>query len=198
MNVALALPMLVNHFRVSLKHLKGVLFPAYDCFYFINETTIMKSERVKLSRPGHSYWIEGLAVALGLLGLALILASDQLHDLLLTWAHRIKLVLNHFWVAFNHFLDQLTTAKLAGFVLLLIVVGMLAWWERARLANSKRLSADACPSCGGELYRIHRSSFDRLAGNLSGIPLRRYQCADRSCGWQGLLRHRERHPRESE
>jgi hypothetical protein len=151
----------------------------------------MKTERIKLSRPGHSYWIEGFVVAMSLLGLALILAPDRLHDLLAAWVSWGKIALSQFWAAFNHFMDQLTTAKLAGFVLLGAVAAMLAWRQWSRLVDSERLSATTCPSCGGDLRRIHRNWLDRLAGRLSGIPLRRYRCNDESCGWQGLLRRRE-------
>jgi predicted RNA-binding Zn-ribbon protein involved in translation (DUF1610 family) len=157
-----------------------------------NEITIMKSEPVKLSRREHHYWIEGLAVALGLLGLALILAPDRLRNLLFAWVNWIKVGAGNAWVAFNHFLDQLTLAKLVGFALLAAVAATFAWRQRNRLATSEHFSASACPACGGELHRIHRSSLDRLAGRLTGIPLRRYRCSDRSCGWQGLLRRRER------
>jgi hypothetical protein len=158
----------------------------------------MKSERGKLSRAKHPSWIEGLAIALGLLGLALILAPDRLHDLLFSSINWMKVGANNDWVAFNHFLDQLTLARLAGVALLVAVAALLAWQLRSRLAESTRLRATTCPACGGDLHRIHRSSLDRLAGRLSGLPLRRYRCSDTSCGWQGLLRRREHQLRGSE
>jgi predicted RNA-binding Zn-ribbon protein involved in translation (DUF1610 family) len=158
----------------------------------------MKAEQFKLTKPARSFWVEGLAIALGLLGLALILAPDRLHNLLFFWINRVKLVLAHSWAAFNHFLDRLTVADLAGFLLLMAFLAIIAWRELARLANSAPLSADACPSCGGDLYRIHRSSSDRLLGSLSGIPLRRYQCSNETCGWQGLRLRREHHHHERE
>lgn len=160
-------------------------------FCFIAETNTMKTEQIKLSRPGRHYWIEGLAVVMTLLGLALILAPDRLHDLLVGWVSWGKTVLSQLWMTFNHFLDQMTTAKLAGIALLAAVVVMLAWRQWSRLVDSERLSATTCPSCGGELHRIHRNALDRLAGSVSGIPLRRYRCINKSCGWQGLLRRRE-------
>jgi hypothetical protein len=153
----------------------------------------MKVEQFKLNKPVHSFWIEGLAVALGLVGLALILAPERLRDLLTSWMDWIKLLLTRSWVAFNHLLDQLTLAKMAGFLLLLAFLAIIVWRVRARLANSALLSASTCPSCGGDLYRIHRSSNDRLLAYLSGIPLRRYHCSNETCGWQGLRRRRERH-----
>ena len=159
---------------------------------------IKKSEPVKFSRAKHPYWIEGLTIALGLLGLALILAPDRLHDLLFSSINWIKARANNDWVAFNHFLDQLTMVKLVGFALLVVVAAILAWQLRLRLAESPHLFSTTCPACGGELHRVHRSSLDHLAGRLSGLPLRRYQCSDRSCGWQGLLRRRERQLRGSE
>lgn len=158
----------------------------------------MKSERVNLNRAKHPFWIGWLAIVLGLLGLALILAPERLLDLLLSSINWIKVGANNDWLAFNRFLDQLTLAKLAGFLLLVAVAALLAWQMRTRLAQSPRLLATACPTCGGDLHRIHRSSLDRLAGRLSGLPLRRYRCTDRACGWQGLLRRREHQRRGSE
>jgi hypothetical protein len=158
----------------------------------------MKSERVKLSGPGNTYWIEGLAVVIGLLGVALILAPDRLHDLLLSWLNGFKNILGQLWVAFNLFLDKLTAANLLGFALLLVVVALIVWRLRSRLAESPHLSATACPSCGGEIRRVHRNSWDRLVGNIIGVPLRRYRCNNQSCGWQGLLRRRDHPPRESD
>lgn len=138
-------------------------------------------------------WVEGLVVALGLLGLVLILMPDRLHDIVLARIEWTKLLLTRFWVAFNHFMDQLTLAQMAGFILVLAFLVILVWRERWRLMNSPRLSAKACPDCGGELYRIHRHWLDRLLGNLSGIPFRRYKCGNESCGWEGL-RRRRKHP----
>jgi hypothetical protein len=158
----------------------------------------MKAEPVKFSKSTGSLWVEGAAIALGLLGLTLIMAPDRLLDAILSWVHWIHLVLSHWWTAFNHFLDGLTATDLAGSLLILAFLAIIGLRERARLAKSLRLSADACPSCGGKIYRIHRSGFDRWIGSVSGIPLRRYRCSDETCGWEGLRRRREHHPAERE
>lgn len=154
----------------------------------------MKAGQVKLDKPGRSYWVEGLAAVLGVAGLALILAPDQLRDWLFAGEGWLKLELTHFWAAFNHFLDEMSAAKVAGFLLLLLAVLVIFVWRAlARLVDSASLPADACPSCGGDLRRIHRSSLDHLLARISGTPLRRYQCSDETCGWQGLRRRREHH-----
>ena len=153
----------------------------------------MKVERYKANKAAHSYWVEGLAFVIGLLGLALILAPDRLRDLLISWLNHLKLLYEHMGTAFGNFMDQVTLAQWAGFLLLVAFLAIIVWRERAQLVDSPRLSADTCPSCGGELYRIHRNSFDYLLCNLSGVPLRRYQCSNESCGWQGLRRRREHH-----
>jgi predicted RNA-binding Zn-ribbon protein involved in translation (DUF1610 family) len=158
----------------------------------------MKAEQYKLSKPVRSYWVEGLATALGLLGLGLIVAPDSLQNLLYSGVNWVKLTLTHSRMAFNHLMDRLTVANLAGFVLLIAFLAIFAWRGRGRLANSALLSAEACPSCGAELHRIHRSAFDRLLGRLSGIPLRRYRCNNETCGWQGLRRRRDHHHQENE
>jgi predicted RNA-binding Zn-ribbon protein involved in translation (DUF1610 family) len=165
-----------------------IIFPTH--LHCSMKKFVMKAESIK---PARSYWVEGIAIVSGILGLALILAPDRLHDLLLSWAGGIKLMLAHAWRAINLFLDHLTVTQLAGFVLLLAFLAILAWRVWWRLANSARLSAGACPVCGGSLYRVHRSSLDRLLGSLSGVPLRRYRCSDEDCGWEGLLRRRRHH-----
>jgi hypothetical protein len=153
----------------------------------------MKAGQVKPNKPARSYWVEGLAALLGLSGLALILAPDRLRAWLYVGEERLKLGLSHSWAAFNRFLDQLSTAKVAGLMLLLAFLAIFAWRALVRLAESAGLSADACPSCGRDLHRIHRSAFDRLVSRVSGIPLRRYRCSDETCGWQGLCRRRDHH-----
>jgi hypothetical protein len=158
----------------------------------------MRSEQSKLTKSSSNFWVEGLAIALGLLGTGFILAPDRLRDWLFSSFKWIKLVFTHTWAGFNQFLDRLSVTKLAGFVLLLAFLAILAWRERSRLVNSPHLSAEACPSCGGVLYRVHRRSVDRLLGRISGIPLRRYQCINDACGWRGLLRRREHHHQEHE
>jgi hypothetical protein len=163
-----------------------------------SESAFMKADPVKFSKSAGSLWVEGLATALGLLGLTLILAPERLLDAVLSWVNWIHLVLSHLWTAFNHLLDGLTATNLAGGTLILIFLATIALRQRARLAKSLQLPADACPSCGGKLYRIHRNGFDRWLGSLSGIPLRRYRCGDETCGWEGLRRRRERHPAERE
>lgn len=42
-----------------------------------------------------------------------------------------------------------------------------------------------CPTCGQTIRRIHRSADDRQVVNAAA--LRRYQCTNAECGWQGLL-----------
>lgn len=153
----------------------------------------MQVERYKASKAKHSFWVESLALVLGLLGLALILAPDRLHDLFFSWFNRLKLLYEHMGTTFGNFMDQLTLSHWAGFLLLVAFLAIIAWRVHVRLMDSPRLSADACPSCGGELHRIHRNSFDYLLGSLSGAPLRRYQCSNASCGWQGLRRRRAHH-----
>ncbi|MCL4747398.1 MAG: PEP-CTERM sorting domain-containing protein [Burkholderiaceae bacterium] len=43
----------------------------------------------------------------------------------------------------------------------------------------------ACPQCGGALARIRRLVEDRDASLAA--PVRRYRCAGKDCGWEGLL-----------
>lgn len=42
-----------------------------------------------------------------------------------------------------------------------------------------------CPSCGAQIRRVPRSEADR--DDHHAAAMRRYQCVDAACGWQGLL-----------
>jgi hypothetical protein len=83
-------------------------------------------------------------------------------------------------------------AALIGLVLIVLTGALLAWWLRIRFVRSSFWRVSACPKCGGPLHRVHRSRLDKVVGAIFLLPARRYQCADRQCGWTGL-RHSRRH-----
>lgn len=83
-----------------------------------------------------------------------------------------------------------TLSDLTAYVLLLVVAGLVIWRVRHRLLTVPRFSELQCPQCGGELTRIHRHSSDRALGWF--VPLRRYQCKNSECTWQGLRVYRSK------
>jgi hypothetical protein len=75
-------------------------------------------------------------------------------------------------------------SHLIAYVLIVGVVGLVAWRLRWRLVTSPGLTEQACPRCGSDLRRIRRRSRDRLIDVF--VPVGRYQCSNRDCRWRGL------------
>ena len=80
--------------------------------------------------------------------------------------------------------QRTTLSDLTGLVLLAIALAVVTWRIRWRLLRTPRYTARACPLCGEDLQRSHRRRRDRIA-NLY-VPVRRYRCRNRKCGWHGL------------
>ncbi len=78
----------------------------------------------------------------------------------------------------------LSLADVAGVILVLGAATVLAWRLRWRLMHSPALTTIRCPRCQGALHRVHRRSLDRVLSWY--VPLRRYRCASRQCGWGGV------------
>lgn len=77
-----------------------------------------------------------------------------------------------------------TLSDFIGVMLVAIATAGIVLRLRWRILNSERLSNLICPVCGGPLHRIHRRPRDRVLSWL--IPVRRYHCKNRDCGWSGL------------
>jgi hypothetical protein len=82
------------------------------------------------------------------------------------------------------FVRNTTLSDLTGYALLLFALAFVAWRIRWRLLRTVGLKARRCPRCGGELHRIHRRWRDRLVSLY--VPVRRFRCSERNCGWSGL------------
>jgi ribosomal protein L32 len=84
----------------------------------------------------------------------------------------------------SDFVQDTTLSDLTAYVLLLIAFAFAVFRVRWRLVRLRRLQTRECPRCGGELHRIHRHTADRLLSLY--VPVRRYQCKNDGCRWQGL------------
>ena len=75
------------------------------------------------------------------------------------------------------------TSWLGGGLALLLLAGL--WWYGRRRLNRRAITAEQCPRCGQDKWhRIHRSLPDHIFG--IGLKVRRYQCANPTCHWEGL------------
>jgi hypothetical protein len=86
--------------------------------------------------------------------------------------------------ALANFVRNTTLSDMTAYLLLLVALVFAALRARWRLMTLPRFRTRECPRCGGELHRIRRHGADRLV-NLY-VPVRRYQCKNRDCRWQGL------------
>lgn len=86
--------------------------------------------------------------------------------------------------AVDNLLARMTVSDVIGYVLILGAFVALALRVRQRLMHSSRMRALQCPKCGGQIRRVHRNRFDHLVNFL--VTVRRYRCANRACGWEGI------------
>jgi hypothetical protein len=147
----------------------------------------------RIGRIWQEWWAEILVVALALLAIFLLVEQMDIRQTLFSWLRGavrwMEALLGRFGQNLARFVRNTTLSDLVAYVLLVAVIVLVGWRTRYRLLTSPRLSALRCPRCGSELHRIHRRWHHRVL-NLF-LPVRRYRCADRSCGWRGL-RIRER------
>ncbi len=81
------------------------------------------------------------------------------------------------------FLSRTTLSDAVAYALILGAIAALALRVRWRLQHTPRYTDLKCPQCGGDIHRIHRTTVDHLISAF--VPVRRYRCANRECGWKG-------------
>jgi hypothetical protein len=157
-----------------------------------------RSRSPRFLRKAGKFWREWRAeIVIGLLVvLAVFLLVEQMNIRQSLYAGLVTLVewLNRAATGVIEGLARLarttTVSDLTAYVLLLVVAGLVVWRVRHRLLTMPRFSDLHCPQCGGELTRMHRRWSDRVLGWF--VPLRRYQCRNHDCAWQGLRVYRSK------
>jgi hypothetical protein len=148
-----------------------------------------------LSRIWQDWWVEILAVVFVLLAIFLLVERMDIRKTLFAWLVGLLDGLGslgrNLVTGIRRFVQTTTLSDLTAYVLILIVLGLIVWRTRWRLMTLPSLTAQECPHCGGELHRIHRRGLDRLVSLY--VPVRRYQCRNRDCHWQGLRVGKSRH-----
>lgn len=81
----------------------------------------------------------------------------------------------------------MTLGVLAAGLLLLVYI---TWRVRYHWRHNEGIRATNCPRCGADIYRVHRSAFDRILSATLLPSARRYRCSNRECNWSGLRRRR--------
>jgi hypothetical protein len=81
-------------------------------------------------------------------------------------------------------LSRFSISNLLGLVLVAAASVVIVWRIRWRAMRNPQLTTLACPRCGRVIHRVRRHVWDRLLSCV--VPVRRYHCASRECGWRGL------------
>jgi len=149
-----------------------------------------RRERRRFTLPPfvQSYWVEMLIV-LGLaLGIFLIFERMQIRASLLRFLRTVvgagTSTLNRLADSLIYFFTHIGLSELIAIPLLIVVFWALIWRVRWRAQNNPALTDLHCPRCGGNIHRVHRHTADRLISII--VPVRRYHCTNRECGWSGL------------
>lgn len=141
------------------------------------------------------WWVEILAVILVGFAIFLLFERMNIRQALFAWLRQTMAwgawLVSTAAAGVANLVRRTTVSDLIGYLLLVLVAGLVVWRVRWRLMNSPRLTEMRCPECGNDLHRIHRRARDRIVGLL--VPVRRYQCRNASCGWRGLRVRRSQH-----
>lgn len=137
----------------------------------------------------YSTWRTELFLALLLVaGVFLILERVHIRQLLSGWLRqgleRLRWIGGSSFQALARLVQNTTLSDLVGYTLVALAAIVIALRVRWRLLNTPGLTVLSCPRCNGAIKRVHRHALDRLL-NLY-LPVRRYRCAGRECGWHGL------------
>lgn len=153
-----------------------------------NGNEVYESLREIMRRDLGKYRLEIIVAILALFGVLLVTVGASLQDILVNQAQDLVSgsanVVQSVGQQMNQFLATRSVFDLLGIVLITGAVIFFAWRIRERVIHSARWTARACPLCGGELTRVPRHFWDRVAGVF--LPVRRYACNNPTCGWQGL------------
>lgn len=155
-----------------------------------------RQPRLTRLRTVWSEWrLEIIVLLLVVLAIFLLVEEMQIRETLLGWLDRVLEAVvglsGRIGQRLVDFVGNTTLSDLIGYALLSISLVFVAWRLRWRLMTMSRFTTRKCPECGGELQRIHRHRTDRILDLY--IPVRRYRCKDRDCGWRGLRTGRRHH-----
>jgi len=148
------------------------------------------------------YKIELAALLLAAFGVFLLVEQMDLRkkmaEVIQSIAAFFSFLFNQSENVFFDYIRNLRPSDLLGWFLLGLVFVLVIWRIRYRFANSDRWKMEACPKCGAELHRTHRTTLDHILSTIFLPDARRYRCNNRKCGWSGLRRRLEHelHPHQ--
>jgi len=135
-----------------------------------------------------AYWVEILIVFGLLLGIFLVFERMDIRGTLLRWfVATIRggaTAIGRLDDALVYFFTHIGLSEIISIPLLLVVFVAIIWRIRWRLRQLPALTDLHCPRCKGNIHRVHRHTLDHLIGII--VPVRRYHCTNRECGWSGI------------
>jgi hypothetical protein len=141
-----------------------------------------------LIRVWSGWRVEVVIVAVVALAVFLLVERMEIRQTFLAWARQgyrtATYLLGDMLRGLEAVRQRATISDVTGLVLLAVALAVVTWRIRWRLLRAPRYSARTCPLCGKDLRRTHRRRRDRIL-NLY-VPVRRYRCRNRDCGWNGL------------
>jgi predicted RNA-binding Zn-ribbon protein involved in translation (DUF1610 family) len=136
----------------------------------------------------HEYRFEILWLFVVLTGIFLLVERMNIRATLGAWIRAAFRVFHMSLQQVTHevanWIAGTTISDFIGMAFILLAAAGMTLRLRWRILNSERLSTLTCPVCGSPLSRIHRRPRDRLLSWF--VPVRRYRCKNRGCGWSGL------------
>jgi hypothetical protein len=141
-----------------------------------------------VSRVWSNWRVEVVIAAVVALAVFLLLERMEIRQTLLVWARRsyqtAEYLLGGILRGLEAAVRRTTISDLTALVLLAVSLVAVTWRIRWRMLRTPRYTARTCPLCGEDLQRTHRRLGDRVVNVY--VPVRRYRCRNRDCGWNGL------------
>jgi hypothetical protein len=141
----------------------------------------------RLRRILRAYKFEIIWLAIVGLGVFLIFERSNNRNSMFGWLRQVSAValggVGRLGDQLGALLAWVTLSNAIGFMLVLGALVAIALRVRWRLLQNPALTLLRCPSCSGNIHRVHRHAADRLISLY--VPVQRYRCANDQCRWHG-------------
>jgi hypothetical protein len=140
------------------------------------------------------YWIELVGLAVLFLAVYLLLNRHKLGAMRRASQGVVGTISGYFGNLYNNFSNyfaRMSALEILAWILAIGGMAFILWRIRFRFLKSDRWQVLACPRCGSNLHRVHRTSLDHLIGPIFLPRSARYRCSNSECRWSGLRQTRQ-------
>lgn len=131
------------------------------------------------------FWIEILALVLLVLGILFLTDKGRLVEglgnLFVRIFRNISVAVEIFITFFKNVLSH--PSNILGLTLIVAALVLVNIRVRESFFKSPTYSSRKCPVCDEKIQRAEQNLRDHLVGIF--FPLKRYECSDYKCGWNG-------------